>query len=227
MSGTGASLFATPIFLELGVGLPAILASNQICAALWTPIAARTYRIAEPLDKKLLVVLSFVGAIGVWFGYKTATLLRPDQCKSIIGAVILSVVAIVWSRPMPKNDCAKLGMKRGVLYIFAFFLGVYQAFFGAGNSLFSSLVLKKAAGFDFKRALAHEYALAFVWCSLSAFFYWRAGWMDWGLVLPAAIGSTIGATVGSRFGRALSNVALRRLFLVAGGVMGMKLLILG
>jgi uncharacterized membrane protein YfcA len=88
-------------------------------------------------------------------------------------------------------------------------------------------VLKKAAGFDFKRALAHAYALAFVWCSLSAFFYWRAGWMDWGLVLPAAIGSTIGATVGSRFGRALSNVALRRLFLVAGGVMGMKLLILG
>lgn len=68
MSGTGASLFATPIFLELGVGLPAILASNQICAALWTPIAARTYRFAEPLDKKLLVVLSFARAIGVWFG---------------------------------------------------------------------------------------------------------------------------------------------------------------
>lgn len=79
---------------------------------------------------------------------------------------------------MRKDDCAASGMKRRALYIFAFFLGVYRAFFGAGNSLFSSLVLKKAAGFDFKRALAHAYALAFVWCSLSAFFTGvRVGWI--------------------------------------------------
>jgi uncharacterized membrane protein YfcA len=33
MSGAGAALFATPLFLAYGVSLPTILACNQLCGA--------------------------------------------------------------------------------------------------------------------------------------------------------------------------------------------------
>jgi len=38
------------------------------------------------------------------------------------------------------------------------------------------------------------------------------------------IGSMIGASIGSRYGRGLSHVVLRRVFLIAGGLMGGRLL---
>jgi uncharacterized membrane protein YfcA len=56
--------------------------------------------------------------------------------------------------------------------------------------------------------------------------FWLDGWMKWDVVGPAAVGSTIGASLGSRYGRGMSHLVLRRVFLVAGGIMGARLLFL-
>ena len=224
MSGAGAALFATPLFLAAGLSLPTVLACNQLCAAVWTPIASRNYKVGEPLDRRLVIGVALVGLVGVWFGCKVAMMLRPEQFKPIIGALILVVVAMVWFRPARSGERSSAPCSRALAIILGFPLGAYQAFFGGGNTLFSSLMFCRTRGFDFKRALAHAYAVAFVWCSSAALLFWMEGWMKWDIVIPAAIGSTVGASVGSRYGRRLSHTALRRLFLIAGALMGGRLL---
>jgi len=224
MSGTGASLFATPLFLSVGVNLTAILAFNQISAAIWTPIASRTYRLTEPLNKKLIAILAGVGVFGVGFGYKLAIFLPPEHFKPIIGSLILMVVVIVWFRPIKPLKREELKGLNFITLLLAFLLGAYQAFFGAGNALFNSLMFNRSQGFDFKRALAHAYACAFVWCSISAILYWMKGWVSWSLVIPAVAGSILGATLGSRYGSKLSNTTLKKIFLLGGGLMGVRLL---
>ena len=79
MSGAGAALFATPFFLEIGSSLPTILACNQVCAALWTPIASRNYRLGASLDNMLIAGVASVGLVGVYFGYRLAIFLPPEQ----------------------------------------------------------------------------------------------------------------------------------------------------
>ena len=226
MSGAGAALFATPLFLSCGVSLPTILACNQLCAALWTPIASRNYTLGEVLDRRLVVGVAGVGVIGVWFGYKLAMILPPERFKPIIGALILLVVVAVWLRPSRGSERSSRIRYRAISIAFGFPLGAYQAFLGGGNTLFSSLMFGRTRGFDFKRALAHAYAVAFVWCSVSAMLFWIEGWMRWDVVAPAAIGSMAGASLGSRYGRALSHAALRRVFLIVGAFLGARLLFL-
>jgi len=153
-------------------------------------------------------------------------MLPPEQFKPIIGALILVVVGMVWFRPARPDKQSSANSSRALSIVLGFPLGAYQAFFGGGNTLLSSLMFCRTRGFDFKRALAHAYAVAFVWCSSAALLFWIEGWMKWDVVIPAAIGSTAGASVGSWFGRRLSHLALRRLFLIAGALMGGRLLFL-
>ena len=220
MSGAGAALFATPLFLAAGLSLPTILACNQLCASLWTPVASRNYRLGQPLDKTLTIGVALVGLVGVWFGYRLAMYLSPESFKPIIGALILFVVAVVWCNSSHSAEEYSARGHRAISIAIGFPLGAYQAFFGGGNTLFSSLMFSRTQGFDFKRALAHAYAVAFVWCTASALLFWLGGCMQWDIVGPTAIGSMIGASIGSRYGRTLSNTLLRQVFLFAGALMG-------
>ena len=43
MSGAGASMLTTPVWISLGFPLPVAIASNQLNGAAWTLIAARNY----------------------------------------------------------------------------------------------------------------------------------------------------------------------------------------
>jgi len=61
--------------------LPTVLACNQLCAALWPPIASRNYKVGEPLDRRLVIGVALVGLVGVGFGYKVAMMLPPEQFK--------------------------------------------------------------------------------------------------------------------------------------------------
>ncbi len=226
VSGAGAALFATPLLVSLGVSLPSVLACNQLCAAIWTPIASRNYRRGDLLDLPLVLAVAAMGCVGAYYGYSMAMCSPVERMKPLIGALILLVVTVVWFRPAIQRRVSEISQKsRALAILFGFPLGAYQAFFGGGNTLFSSLMFSHTQGFDFRLALAHSYSVAFVWCSLSAFLFWRGGWVDWNIAIPAVPGSLAGAFLGSMCGSNLSNAALRRVFLLVGAVMGSKLLL--
>lgn len=96
MSGAGAALFATPLFLAVGLSLPTILACNQVCASLWAPVASRNDRLGVPLDKALIMGVASVGLVGGWFGYMPAMYIPPESFKPIIGA-LMGVRLLVFS----------------------------------------------------------------------------------------------------------------------------------
>ena len=224
MSGAGAALLATPLLLTTGLSLPTILACNQLCAALWTPIASRNYREGQPLDRALTIGVASAGLVGVGGGYELALHFPPRLLKPIIGALILFVVLLVWCSSKGARKITTVRKHRALSIAFGIPLGAYQAFFGGGNTLFSSLMFSRTQGFEFKRALAHAYAVAFVWCSASTLLFWFGGWIEWSIVLPAAVGSLLGAAIGSRYGRALSSDILRHIFLFTAAVMGGSLI---
>jgi uncharacterized protein len=226
MSGAGAALFSTPFLLFYGADLPAALASNQFSAALWTPLASQSYKTEYRINRTLILAVACVGTAGVFFGYRVATLIPPPILKPIVGCIMLMVVVAMWRQPIRSEISAKqVSRSLWTTALLGFPLGAYQAFFGSGNTLLSSLVLGRTQGFDFKLSLAHAYAVASVWCSVSALLYWLEGWMEWEIAVPAAVGSVAGAALGSRYGSSLSSSHLRRVFLSAAAIMSCVMLL--
>lgn len=223
MSGAGAAMLTTPVWLSLGFPLPVAIASNQMNGAAWTLIAARNYLRGKTLDWPLIRIMVCFGLAGAYAG--TALVRNVDEqiLKRAIGLIIICLVVVVGLNPSLGRSESEPRLSRRVTGVLAFPLGVYESFFGSGNGLFTSFLLSKARGFPLLTALGYYYVLAFTWNCFAVAVYTAAGYADSRLMVPSTVGSMLGAYIGSRLGRRTGYGLVRALFLVLGGTLGLKL----
>ncbi|HJV36330.1 MAG TPA: sulfite exporter TauE/SafE family protein [Geomonas sp.] len=224
MSGAGAAMLTTPVWLALGFPLPVVIASNQLNGAAWTLIAARNYLKGRKVDWVLVGVMILFGLGGAYAGTVIVRGADTHAMQRVIGAVILALVAVVALNPALGQNEQPPALSRCVTGVLAFPLGVYEAFFGSGNGLFTSLLLCKGRGLSLLTALGYYYLIAFCWNSFAVSIYSAAGLANLTLMLPSTAGSVIGAYCGSRIGRSKGHGWVRLLFVVLGGVLGLKLM---
>jgi uncharacterized membrane protein YfcA len=74
-------------------------------------------------------------------------------------------------------------------------------------------------------ALGTYYVLAFFWNCFAVAVYSAAGLADSSLMIPSTVGSMLGAYIGSRLGRRKGHAFVRDLFMVLGGVLGLKMVL--
>ena len=223
MSGAGASMLTTPVWLFLGFPLPVAIASNQMNGAAWTLIAARNYLKGKLLDWPLLRVMICFGLAGAWAGTAIVRGIDEQLLQRIIGVIITCLVVVVAFNPALGRNESPPCLTRSRTGMLAFPLGCYESFFGAGNGLFTSILLTKAQGFPLLTALGYYYVVAFTWNCFAVAIYTSAGFADSRLMIPSTIGSMLGAYIGSRLGRRKGHGFVRTLFLIVGGVLGLKL----
>jgi uncharacterized membrane protein YfcA len=104
-------------------------------------------------------------------------------------------------------------------------MGFYEGMLGSGNSLAASLLFCVGRGYDLISALGHYYVLAFAWCALAAASCMGLGYGDVGLRVPAALGSCAGGYLGSRVAGERGSGFVRTVFVAAGSLLGLKLLL--
>lgn len=225
MSGAGAAMLTTPVWLSLGFPLPVAIASNQLNGAAWTLIAARNYLRDRVLDWPLLRVMVCFGLIGAYAGSMLVRSVDEQLLKRVVGLIILFLVAMVAFNPSLGREEAKPRLSRLATGVLAFPLGAYESFFGSGNGLFTSFILSKTRGFPLLTALGYYYVLAFSWNCFAVTIFTTAGFADSRLMIPSTAGAMAGAYVGSRLGRARGHGLVRALFLILGGVLGLKLVL--
>ncbi|TSK06847.1 MAG: sulfite exporter TauE/SafE family protein [Geobacter sp.] len=223
MSGAGSAMLTTPVWLALGFPLPVAIASNQLNGAAWTPLAARNYLKGRPVDWALLRIMVVCGLAGAWGGTLIVRGIDAALLQRVIGSIILLLVAVVACNPALGRSEGEPLLSRGVTGLLAFPLGVYESFFGSGNGLFTSMLLAKGRGQTLVASLGCYYAIAFFWNCFAVAVYSAAGFADARLMLPSTVGSVFGAYLGSRLGRHKGHDWVRGLFVLLGGVLGLKL----
>ncbi len=226
ISGTGAALFATPLLLMVGFPLQAILAFNQVSAACWTLLAARNYTKDTSVDWGLIAAMAGMGLVGVFLGILLVRDMSTPALTRAIGGIIICVVLIAWLRTDLIVSTGIERISRGFIIAAGLPAGFYQAVFGAGNSMFTSMLFSFGRGIKLSRALGYSYFLAFPWCLASAVAFISLGWVEWNITIPGAVGAIPGAYLGSRVGRALGSNFIRRVFIVFGGCLGLKMLLM-
>ncbi|MFA5072958.1 MAG: sulfite exporter TauE/SafE family protein [Nitrospirota bacterium] len=225
MSGAGAAILTTPIWLALGFPLPVVIATSQLNGAFWTPIAARNYLRGIPVDWALVGGMISFGLVGAYGGTVIVRYADAHLLQRIIGLIILMLVVIVWHNKSLGSSATEPRLSRLSTSSLAFPLGAYETFFGSGNGLFTSSLLSKTRGLPLLTSLGHYYILSFAWNCFAVYIYISSGYGDSNLMIPSTIGSVLGAYIGSHIGRKKGHGFVRVFFLVLGGILGLKLVL--
>ncbi len=225
MSGGSASAITTPAWLALGVPLPTAVATDKLAAAFWTILGARNYLRGRTADWPLLLGMMILGLAGAWFGAAATVKLNPAVLTRVVGGIILVFLALTLARPTLGALPGPPRASRLAVGAWALPMGFYEGMLGSGNSLVASLLFCVGRGYDLITALGHYFVLAFAWCALAAASYIGRGYGDAGLMIPATIGSCAGGYLGSRVASERGSRFVRTLFVVAGSLLGLKLLL--
>jgi len=223
LSGGSTSMLTTPAWIAMGAPFATAVAADKLAATVWTAAASHGYLRGLPVDRRLLFSMGAAGLAGAAAGALLATSVPDDLLRRGAGGLIL--VAVLSSLRRPAMGAAEARGARTLPVVLAFPLGAYEGLLGSGNAVFTSLLLQRTRGWDLVVALGHYYAMAAVWCGLAAWIYFARGAFDWGLALPATAGALAGATVGARIGRAGGPRLVKPLFVTAGVLLSLKLLL--
>lgn len=225
MSGGSSSLLSTPTWLALGFPLPTAVASDKLAGAFWTALGGRNYLRARSVDTRLLLGVALSGAAGALIGTKITIGVNPALLKRVVGGLIVTVVLLVAVRPRFGTAPAAPRLTRGAVTGLGFPLGIYEGLLGSGNSIMATLLFAGGRGLDLPTALGHYYVVAAVWCAIAAAAYAAQGVFDLHLAGPAVLGSIAGGYLGSRIGSLQGALFIRVLFILAGVILGGKLLL--
>jgi hypothetical protein len=227
MSGGGASVINIPVFLSLGIPFPLAMLMQKISSAFWVLPAAYNYLKGKAIDWVFIVLFSFIGLLGCYFGIIFVLSLNQRTFEIIIGTIIIILVLQTYFQKDLgiKEVVIKSKIRNLLVYPAALILGFYESLFGSGNGIMLAIVSFYTKGFDFVKALGYYYAVAFPWVVFTAILLIGKGYFNIDLIIPAVIGSVAGGYLGSKYARYKGNRFIKIVFVIFGGVLGVKLLL--
>lgn len=227
----GGSLVSFPALLA--VGLPSITANVTNTVALWPGYVggAVPYRAELSAQRSRIIALGLTSLVGAALGAvlllttpgSVFTLLVPYLVLSACALLAVQpfVAARVAARARGRTDAASvLPLHLGVLVA-----SVYGAYFGAGLGvmLLAILGILLPEGLSELNGLKNALSLTINTLALLAFALF--GPVRWVAVLIMAVASLLGGVAGARVARRLSSQVLRRVVIVFGVVVAVKLLL--
>ncbi len=227
MSGGGASIVNLPVFLSLGMSFPLAVSVQKISGAFWVLPAARNYFKDRKINWRFAIIFSLLGLIGTYFGSFLVVNGNQRVLEMSVGILILILVTYTFLKKDLGIKEKKIHSKARqlALYILAPILGFYESFFGAGSAIVFSIVGFHTRGFDFVDGIGYTYIVAFPWLVFMSFVLIRDGYYDLSIMIAAVCGSILGAQVGSHYAQYKGNKFIKTLFIVIGGILGLKLVL--
>ena len=228
MSGGGSSVITLPVFLAIGLPFPTAMSVIKLSAIFWVAPTAFTYLKGKRIEWKFLILFSVIGLIGSFLGVQAAIVIKQRYLEIAIGAlIILLVIYTYFHKGLGVREHIKeySPMRKALAYPFAIVLGFYESIFGSGNGILFAMVTFFTRGFDFIDALGHYFAIGFLWVAFAAFLFIQKGYYDFYLAVPAVIGSVAGGVLGAKYAKYKGNKFIKIMFMIVGGVLGVKLLL--
>jgi uncharacterized protein len=225
MSGCGSGLITIPTWIILGYPLPIAIACDKICSCFWTPIAAKNYLSRTTMHWRLIIPMAALGVLGSLAAAVVVIHVDEVIMRPIIGGIILIVLALVALQKDFGLQESKKTSGDKLMQILGLPFGFYEGFFGAGNGIFTAYAFSRIKGFSLVTSLGNYYVMAFVWCLCSLSVITSRGYYNIPLFVSAVIGSSLGGYLGSRVGVTMGSGFVKKVFIVLGTLLGLKLIL--
>jgi len=235
--GSG-SLITFPTLLAFGY--PAVVAnvSNNIGMVPGNISGALGYRRELSGQRRTLLRLGAVSAVGSAGGAAALLSLPPASFEFIVPVLILLACALVVVQPWLSGHVAARRSRRAeaagaasqrqaispVLSAGVLGSSAYGGYFGAAQGVFLIGLLGTFLDEDLQRVNAGKNVLAGIANGVAALIYIVVAHVAWLVVVLLSTGSTLGGVLGARFGRRLPPLALRIFVVLIGVISAVKLI---
>ena len=222
------SLITVPAMMQFHIAPKTAIATNMFALTLMSLGGVVSFRRSQDLYRKRLLMLIGLTSAGSLVG---AFLLLMMQSRSVAVIVPSAMIAVALFSLLYRRSGVNDGSGHPPPYAelighcLTFLLGIYGGFFSGGYVTILTAIYVALFRMSFLEAIATTKVLNFFSSALATgVFVWR-GLVDYrlGLILGAAL--FVGALVGAQFAIRIGNEWLRRIFLTAVWVLGLKALL--
>lgn len=220
-----ASLVSFPVLVAVGLAPVVANTSNTIGmvpGGLSGSFGYRRELREEPSVTRVVLLASAVGAVA---GAALLLALPGSVFEVVVPWLVLATSALVAVQPWVRARVRRLGDGSGPASavppgtrVLATLTGVYGGYFGAGSGVMMLAVLGLGTSLPFRILNAQKTFAVMVANIVAAVVFTVLAPVDWSAVALLASGSVVGGYVGSFVGRALPEVVLRTLVVLAGTV---------
>ncbi len=152
----GGGLISLPAFLLAGVPAHVALGTNKLSSTLGTTVSAARFMKNGFVRGRIPIVASLTALCGSAIGANLTLLIREDVIRHMM-LLVLPVVAfyVLKNKDMGEGegtDCLPSGKELLIASAAAFFIGMYDGFYGPGTGTFLLLVFTGVAKMSVKRA---------------------------------------------------------------------------
>jgi hypothetical protein len=222
------SVITVPTMLQFGVEARVAFATNMFALTFMSVGGSLPFLKTNTVKKRrlpLLIVLTLLGsAIGAMLLLRIPSQAVPVIVStSIVGLAIFSTVyrnsGVESSTLLPNRTLEMTG------YVLTFLLGIYGGLFSGGYVTILTAVFVATFRMTFIEAIATTKLINGLSSGIaSAIFMWR-GLVDYRVGTILGVTMFVGALLGARYARRLSNLWLRRIYLAAVWLLGVKMLL--
>jgi uncharacterized membrane protein YfcA len=222
------SLITVPAMLQFHMEPRTALATNMFALTFMSVGGTLPFLRSPDMNRRrlpLLVILTLLGSIiGAFLLLRVPTRSVP----MIVSIAVISVAAfsVIYRKSgMQEATIAPSAAAEIAGYALTFLLGIYGGFFSGGYVTILTTVYVAVFRFTFVEAIATTKLMnVFSSAVATGVFMWH-GLVNYRLGLILGVTMFIGALVGARFAIRIGNLWLRRIFLTAVWVLGLKALI--
>ena len=223
----GGSFILFPTLLFVGIAPIPANATNAIALLPGTLASAGAYRSEFGKDKRTLIQVCLLGAIGGLVGAILLLRTPPDEFLKILPYLLLTAtLAFAFSKNLSiwvehqQSRFAQFKIMRTVLItILQLFVAIYGGFFGGGMGILFLASFALMGMTNIHRMNAYKTLLTSCINAITVIPFVIAGAILWQEGAIAAIGAAIGGYVSAYFAQKIAPILVRRFVIGVGSVM--------
>ncbi|HEY0840355.1 MAG TPA: sulfite exporter TauE/SafE family protein [Vulgatibacter sp.] len=231
--GVGGGIVLVPILsLAFGVPLQHAVAVSLACVIASSSGAAAAYVRDHRCDVRLGMKLELFTVAGAIAGAFVAPHLPASAVQILFGLLVIPVARSLL-KPTPTEDVERVEGRTVEVrnlplgYAASFGAGTMSAVLGIGGGPIKVPLMTLLMGVPFKVATATSNLMIGVTAAASVFVYLSRGLLDFGVAVPTVLGVIAGATIGARLMPKVPTRALKKVFALMLGVVGIEMLAKG
>jgi len=224
----GTSLITVPVMLQLGIDPHVAVATNMFALIFLSLGGTVPFRKDQVLYHKRLPILIGLTLVGSILGAFLLLVVPSRTMPAVIATAMLSIAifsAVRSDAGLTKASDSPSRILETAGFVATFLLGVYGGFFSGG---YVTLLTAAYVGFfrmTFLEAVSVTKVLNVFSSLVATAVFAREGIVEWKLGVLLSLVSFVGAILGGMVARRMSNVWLRRIFVVTIVALAVKMLL--
>nr|WP_319493426.1 sulfite exporter TauE/SafE family protein [uncultured Desulfobacter sp.] len=222
----GGSLLTLPLLIFMGLGSTVANGTNRIAIFCQDLFAVLGFKKRGVLPLGLALLCTPPALIGSWFGASLAVSMNDAVFNRVLAGIMIGVLIFTAVDPMKRirqQDIAFSTVRKIVLAVSFFFVGIYGGFVQAGVGFIIIAVLL-AHGMDLVRINAVKVFVIFVYTGVALGVFIYHGEVNFLLGLSLAAGNAIGGALGPKLAVAKGHDWIKKLVNITVLVFALKLL---